>query len=636
MRAFTAVFLREIEEHRLVFVIGGFLALVACLVPILSLTNDSAQDVREATAMALALGFAVLLSLGLGLTGIASELSSGQEGFYFARPISALSLLSGKLAAALVLIAGGGLLAALPAARLFASPTPHLGAMSPSVVLARQSATTATVFAVAMGAILLVLGCAHFFSLALRARDGWLAVDLAWLATLAALGLWSHSQLESAFADSLWKWLLAPSLLLLIPAVLVSWWLQVERGRTDLTRSHRWMSAVLGCLVLAIGSSLAFAAHRASKPEPTDIWALETVGSGYGDWLYLKGATGPGFGDYRPSFFWNLEKDRFVRVHSTRSLTTTEDRSTAVWLQPSSPGARDSVLYSLDLTVDQPRPVMSPAIVRSSTRFLDLSPDGSRAALWDHRYLSVVDVASGVSVLNREINEGFLRDVSFRDLDTLQLLRRKQTGIQKQVLFIDEIDLDSSIVSSHSSSPLPHSSQLRWFAEGQKLITGSTLLDLSTGEVGVELAAGTSEEEKYYFHKFLSDGRIVEAASEVRTGVLRLYDRDGKMLRRFDLESTQDIVVGGQPSREELLVAIYARHDGPLTGSWTTYLLDLTDGARRSLVPLTPVSKPGDQPGASTTSLFTDDSGNLFKLEEDGSTTHLIHSKFRRTIRKRH
>lgn len=251
MRGFTAVFLREIEEHYLVFLIGGFLALVAILAPFLSNTSESARDVREVTAMAVALAYVLILSIGLGVTGIASELGSGQHSFFFSRPIGAGALLSAKLAAALVLVLGGGLLAAAPAANRLAESASE--GMRLYTEGGSRVGTAPFIVAATIGAILLILGCAHFLSLAFRARDAWLALDLMWLAILAALGFWAHSQLSAGFASSLWPWILLPSISLLTPAVIVAWLLQVVRGRTDLARGHRWMSAVLGSLALSIG-----------------------------------------------------------------------------------------------------------------------------------------------------------------------------------------------------------------------------------------------------------------------------------------------------------------------------------------------------------------------------------------------
>ncbi|MCH7664585.1 MAG: hypothetical protein IH936_01445 [Acidobacteria bacterium] len=288
MRAFRAVFLREIQEHRLVFLIGGFLALIPLLAPLLVPTSHSARDVREVTAMALSLAYALTLSIGLGMTGIASELGSDRHGFFFARPVGAGSLLGGKLAAAFVLVAGGSLLAVAPAATQLAEIASGWHGSTGT-----RGLGVAFVAASAMGAILLVLGCAHFLSLAVRARDAWLAVDLTWLATLAALGFWSYAQLEAIFASPLWIGIfLAPFIFLLMPAVVVAWLLQVARGRTDLSRSHRWMSTALGCMALAIGGWLAISAYRAARPEPTDLFALDRVQAGSGEWLFLKGMTG--------------------------------------------------------------------------------------------------------------------------------------------------------------------------------------------------------------------------------------------------------------------------------------------------------------------------------------------------------
>ncbi len=615
MRAFTAVFLREIEEHRLVFLIGGFLALLSLLAPLLSLTNDSARDVREATAMALALAYVLILSVSLGLTGMASELSSGRQGFFFSRPVSAGALLGGKLAAALVLVAGGSLLAAAPAVSRLAELASDSGVRF-STEARGLGATGATfIAAYAIGAILLVLGSAHFLSLAFRARNAWLAVDLAWLAIVAALGFWSHSQLKSAFASGLWLWILVPSIFLLMPAVLVAWLLQVARGRTDLARSHRWMSAALGGLALAIGCWLAITAYRGAHPEPTDVFAFDEVQAASGEWLYLKGMTGPSL-RYQPSFFWNTATGSYVRVNSARSVTFSEDRSRALWFGRSDPKTLDRDLYWIDLSVPDPLAAKSPATIPDRTKFLAPSPTGSHAAIWIDNQLWVITVTSGEPILTRNTEHGPLLGVAFRDGQTLQLLRHRKHGADQEVFVVDTIDLETDSTNSMVTEPLPRHSRFRWFPVGQRLISGSALVDLATGRVLVDLGWDTSG------YRFLPDGRIIVYDQFGENDTLRLCDRNGKSVRKFELGQAHYVWVGGQPSKDELLVAFNTKGDRA-RDSWTSRVLDLRDGSSRDLDSFYSISRPEDQPGSRSTTLFTDASHSLFELEEDGSFRQL-------------
>ncbi|MCP4205227.1 MAG: hypothetical protein GY769_25230 [bacterium] len=645
MRAFTAVFIREIGEHRLVFLIAGFLALISLLAPLLSTTNDSARDVREATAMALALSYALILAVVLGATGIASELAAGRQSFFFSRPIGAGTLLSAKLAAALVLVAGGGLLAATPATPRLAELASDWGGVGLGTGRGFGATEATLVAAFAIGALLLVLGSAHYLSLALRARDAWLAVDLAWLAILAALGFWSHSQLESAFASSLWKWILGLCLLLLIPAVLVSWLLQIARGRTDLARSHRWMSAVLGCLSLTIGSWLAISAYRASHPEPTDVWALDHVQSGIGQWLYLKGATSWSF-KYQPSFFWNTATSDFIRLNSAQSVTLTKDGSKALWLARSDPRAMTSDLYSMDLTAPEPLRVKSPVSIpvpRIGRRFLSVSPTGSLVAVCPHgQQLRVIDVGSGVQVLAQKLERGLLRGAVFRDSQTLQLLRQQMliaepdldghVGANEQVFLVDTIDIQTGNTRSTVTEPLAQHARSRWFPQGQTLISGPALVDLATGKVLVDFNSDTSDEWNTLDYRFLSDGRIIGYDQSGENATLRLYDRSGKSLRRFELGRTGYVWIGGQASRDELFITIHTgdrtkgrRHQS--RSSWASRVLDLKDGSIRDLGFFYSMSKPEDPPGARSTSLFSDANDSLYERERDGSYRQLTRGR---------
>ncbi|MCH7666615.1 MAG: hypothetical protein IH936_11885 [Acidobacteria bacterium] len=261
----------------------------------------------------------------------------------------------------------------------------------------------------------------------------------------------------------------------------------------------------------------------------------------------------------------------------------------------------------------------SPATIRVATKFLSVSPTGSRAALWGGNQLSVIDVASGVPILTRTIEKGPLLGVVFLDRQTVQLLRHQKHGANEKVFLVDTIDLETSETSAIITAPLPRSNWFHWFTENQRLTCGSTLLDLATGERIADLAPGIPRKESgRYSHKFLSDGRIIGYKPFGKSGSLFLYDRDGKSLRRFELGPAQYVSVGGQPSREELLVSMNTGGDRS-HGSWTTYALNLKDGSSRNLGPMLPISRPEEQPGSRSTSLFTDASRNLVELEEDGS-----------------
>lgn len=605
MRAFVAVFFREIEEHRFVFLVGAFLALVALAAPLLPLGTPR-TDVREATALVLAAAYALILAVGFGLTGIASEIASGRHSFFMSRPIGPRPLLAGKLAAFVVLATGGSLLAGAPSASFFSR-----------FETAWEYGVPA---AAAIVAMVLIIGVTHFLSLAFRARDAWLAVDMAWITAVVLIGYWSYDQLYTAFAGSLWKWLLSAGLLFLVPAVLLAWVFQVSRGRSDLVRSHRWMSAALGCLTLVISAWLASSCYRAAHPAPGDVWRLQAVRVASSDWLYLAGKSGAMFGR-DVSFFWNVSSDEYFRMDSARSVTFDDRLEKAAWIARSNPSQLDADLYWVDLSVAQPTPIKGPATIAFHESQLSLSPGGSRLAVWDASKLSVLDLVSGTPIFSRRLEPGVLK-LAFRDADTLQLLSHERRGARKKVFRLETIGLEASEATLIATEALPFTSKyFRWFEEGQRLISGSALLDLGSGKIIAELNSSPSPRESSR-HRFLSDGRIVEYGGDGESSWLQLYDRNGNKVRRFQLPPASYLRPGGQPNPDEVILTV-SRDGEPGTHSISSLILNLKDGSTRELGPFIAVSSADDPPGTPSVEFFLDAGHSLWKLSEDGSRSQV-------------
>ena len=249
MRAFAAVFAREIAERSFVFPVGlgaGLLGLLASAVK--GWSRPGAADVR---LMAAAIGGALItlvIAIGLGASVFAGETAERRISFFFSRPIPAGALWAGKLAAVLVLAISPAALAVVPA--LLAGGGIGRSNLAPDV----ETAHALALFLVATVAV--VLG-AHAVATVVRLRSPWVGLDALFAGVfVVALLLVGRSLREMGvlpaadlFSSALFRGLVA----LVFVALLIASFVQVAAGRTDSRRAHGAFSATLwGVLVVAL------------------------------------------------------------------------------------------------------------------------------------------------------------------------------------------------------------------------------------------------------------------------------------------------------------------------------------------------------------------------------------------------
>jgi len=621
MKTFLAVFEREVYERRLLGVVAlvlGLTAVAAPAVPGLRPGGVSPEDLRNGMALGFALLLTFLMALFLGVSVIGSDLAERRLGFYFARPLSGRVIWGGKIAAALALIFGAGLLVLVPAALLGGGFNPNglwiegLWNLSGAVVLA---------FAVA-GLLFLFLA-AHAASAIVRARSAWVLLDVVALGLVSLLIEWSLHRLafEGVLPTRIYwmrgvvtsetgvsAWVVLGFVLAGFLALLLAGALQVTRGRTDLRRGHRALSATLWGILLAAGLLGAGFTSWVLAAGPGDLRKVERFAAApKGTWMAFTGAAErrPG---YHPSFLYDMDSGRSVRARFgliyqfyngiEPLIRFSADGRRAVWLEYDGAPPATLVLYRMDLDRPGAEPVRSTISFKSPPGNLALSPDGRLLAVydWDSRdyggRLTVQETDSGRLLASvRHDSAGVRPRLVFLRPGLLRVYETSQYGrpgfpdeVKEAPLGIFELDFAAPHPRLEATGRMPAVHGLTSWSldpEGNRIFLrgreGLRLCDARTGAVLAQMGDVRS------FGYFLADGRL--AVLDRPRGApwsLRVLSADGRSeLRRFGFGNVRDVIVANQPSPGLLRVLVSS--SGSSNSPWDLRLLDLTSGISRSL-----------------------------------------------------
>jgi hypothetical protein len=610
MRAFLAVFGRELAERRLLLLIG-LLGLVPLALPFLpGMPPGASQDLRDSSALALALAVGGGLALLLGATVIAADLSAGRLGFYFSRPLAGRWIWSGKLAAALALSLAAAGLVFLPTVlidgiRLWRwlpidLPRPH------AQVSDGAADTTFGLLWFVLLWIALVLAAvvtAHAVAVIARSRSPLLGLDL--LALVAGAGLaWSAGErlLAAGAHDAFWLACTGFGCAALA-ALALAGAVQVSRGRTDLRRGHRMLSATLWALLLAAALGMEAYSRWVVAATPADLTAFrELVPATQGSWLLVSGPAAHRAG-YSPVFLVDLESRRFLSVPRTGllagSVSFSADGRHAAWL--TSAGRSDgppAEVISADLTAARVVPVQGRLAFTRPAGQLALSADGSRLAAIDSGRLLAAEVATGRLLASAPLDPAMpavplYQGILFTDSSHVRAYLSASAEKGHEAVRIVELDLatgklaETGRFDGSAFLPLDLSPDLRRLVvnrgPGEEV---HEVVDARTGEPVPDLPRGVQRAA----FSFLLDGAYAELEREpVRLGVMALAVRaaGGRELCRVGFPAPQHFRFGGQPDAGHLVYALSdSRRD------WTSFLLDFRTGASRllgqHLCPFTP------------------------------------------------
>ncbi|HEY9421096.1 MAG TPA: hypothetical protein VIW92_06760, partial [Thermoanaerobaculia bacterium] len=528
MRGFVAVFGREVSEWWKSLAIASLaLGVVAAVLPMgmAGSSGLSVSDVRSGTALLLAILLSLALALILGGSVISSDLSEKRLGFYFTRPLQGWALWTGKMSAAAVLAAGGGLLVLVPS--LLLGDGPGLSG-DLEVTTLRMGGLG---WAVLMGAALLyALLAAHVLSVILRSRSPWIGLDIAALGCVLALFGMARERLILAGLTGGSPVLVTDlGLFLLIgPILFAAGAVQVLEGRTDIRRAHRFLSGTLWGLLFALMLLFEVSSRWIVNASPEDlVAAYQVTAPGEGSWIAI---TGPAKRrpSYMPAFLYDVSSGRFERARfgvtshwgAPLPVGFSADGRRAVWLEfVDRPFRSPLVAWYQDLDRPGAEPVRTNILFEGAPHpdTLAVSPDGDRFTTLHKQRILVTEIETGrlLASVPQPHDIPFFR-LSFVGSDRVRLY--VSTSVREMNSVFSEIHVSEVDVPAATVTPTGHVPGIPGFRgwsvspAGDRAILRSRkelrLHYARTGELLAQLEGGGRR-----FASFLGDGRVAAVRS---------------------------------------------------------------------------------------------------------------------------
>jgi len=422
----------------------------------------------------------------------------------------------------------------------------------------------------------------------------WIVVDIVAVVLLVAASRWVISPFLQIFAAhvvlAVNAWLLVGGLI----GLLVAGAFQLTCGRVDAQRGHRAQSAALwSILAIAVVSAAGWGWWiRSASPGDLDLFNGISVGSG--EWIAV---TGPSAGrlDYFPGFIVNTADGRWISAHSgstvhEQGVEFSEDMSRAVWTTPYS--FKESKLMTVDLNDERLHPEWTGVVFNRYWQDLVVSPGGHRVAVIQAGAVVVFDIESG-DLLTAAQPEGDYSAyrIHFADEDKVEVL----TGMRIRVsddsthhrmrwrrhwldLTTRSLDRGEEINNAwrwwggRMHSPLRNVLEKRE-VEGQDRLV---LVDPQDSEVVADLG----EMPKQWSNvRVVTDGEIVVNRKNEERCFLQVFDSEGDLLKRIDIDMAGWAQIGGEVSPGTVAVGqiIWGAEEGQ-PAERSALFVDLSNG----------------------------------------------------------
>lgn len=431
----TAIFRREVTARRDLLVLAAAVLMIVLVMPLVPGTsNYSPGEVRSLASRALAMFLGWGVAIGLGLSVFGSDLSAGRLGFFFARPVTARAIWTGRILAALAIVLTCEFIVVLPALI-------EEGARIPQV----NSEGWLAVFRHFVLVPVLLFFLSHALSIMIRARSAWLLLDLLGLIAVA-VGSWLVIRPLHAMGAELAVMAVGLMLALSVVAALVAaGWAGLAAGRTDLRRTHGALSVVLWFLLGAAVTGLALFGGWLTAFGPAEMNDVEVLSvSPDGGWIEVWGGA-PRHLDVRRRVLMSSGGSGYLELPVSRNaysskLVYSADGKTAVAVNVDARSGDLGSLWWVDLSTEVPTTEETHLVVPHRT-VPAISPDGSRIALLEGGTLSVYDLASEQLVTAAHLPTTYQSaTVLFFERDRLRLLAQSR-GDEASTARIAEFDL---------------------------------------------------------------------------------------------------------------------------------------------------------------------------------------------------
>ena len=593
MKAYLALVAREIHERRALLAAAAVAALLPLLAPLLPSTGSNpAEDIREAVMWVVLGGLVPLFALLLGVSFIGRDLAEGRMGFYYAQPLSGPTIWFGKLTAVVLLIWSVELIIMLPTVLLAADPR-HFFAGPEVVDLLMPKWTAPLVFWIASVAVVLL---AHAIGVVWRARSAWLVVDLIAALMVAGVGWLALSPFLPMVATTVASTGLLVLLAAALAGLIAGGAVQVSKGRVDLRRCHRMLSATLWT-VLGVSSILVLgwsAWIRSATIE--DLRSLSRISVGTGDWVAVSGFSN-GRMDFRPQFLLNVTDGRSLAIGAAvawnwHELEISADGGRVVWAAPS--GIDEWPLMTAELGAHDPVPTFTGVTLGSDWGDFAVSPDGKRVAVMGESMVAVYRIDPPEQLMAANIDGEFHPvGLRFDDTDTVRVLASipwKASNVDERwrLVFLDVKARD--IVESPvfdtpwrwgSRSPdgsYPDNLALIERDDRKRLV----IMNPDSGEVAADLGLAPAWSGLW----IRPDGRIVMVRDRDGDHHIDVFTADGSLIHRIDLPEAEEIRRGGEVAPDRCLFGLVT-WEGEIphrTSRLETCLVDLTTGNSETIL----------------------------------------------------
>lgn len=593
MRTMVAVVQREIVDKRRLILASLILGALTLVLPLLRIGGGMRASYGQTRDIIAAfLGFVLLnaVAIGGGMTAVARDLSERRMSFYFARPVSGLSIWAGKMLGSLLLAVACALAVVIPATLMGG------GLFSIQKINSQYFSTTSPSVAFASSLLLAIIALilTHPLSIALRSRSKWLILDfVAWnVVGFGLLAIVTKVGMRNEILGHTVTYVFAGVFLF---ALLVGGAVQVVVGRTDLVRGHKAMSLTVWPAVATAVILLAGYVAWLESSTPRDLRIVNVEGvSADGSWLSIEGMRRFGM-DYPLQFALNANDGRFLKMNMPRwsyATLVAGDSSHAVWFERRALLGSKAQFVAMWASLREPQPRAVETISFDSQPGFAISPDGFRLATIDENWTLVVTDLAGRKTLaavhmphSGPVYYWRVRPV-FLDRDHVRVYTvsdaRSGTPAGPAAMSLGIAELDVTSRTYRKTGEVPRIGYFTIDRSADRLLafeTAGKTIDLLDARTGAAIAP--ISRTRGSGATFIPGRRVAMCEAENGVITVKVFGFDGNLLRSIPVRRGVTGSVAWSTGPEQLLVDTYSRPDS-LEMSHAVDLVDIDRGTVRS------------------------------------------------------
>jgi len=573
---------RELREKRMPLLVMLGLGMVPVLVPMLpKLRQIGTTDVRDAFVVALLVLLPVGIAIIFGSTVIGRDLQEKRLGFYFSRPISALSIWGGKMLGAFLLVVSSVILIALPST-FFGSGLLLFFRNRSDGIIGPLTGPVGYLLA-----LLALVAFSHAAGIILRSRSAWILLDVTLLIVVSYVMARVLDSFRNAGARELLSVAIKAVVIVALAAALIAGAVQVVRGRTDLREGHRVLSITLWSILGGMAVSMLIYAGWVFALDAGELTTGSVeMAAPRGNWVVLRGGTASRF-DYAPRFLVNLDDKRSIPLQTPKlSMTTTfsKDGEAAAWVKPIS-GDRSGTgrISWARLTAASPEVHDTNLTAPHGSRMV-FSPDQSRLAVIEHNQVSVVDLAGSRLLSSARLPRAHVVKAFFVSNDVVRLFLLDSYGARTSTASsIFELNVAEKTFKQTGDLGIAQGARIP-AATAERMIYTSQLpnrIEIRDSRTAGLVAPVPVTAENVLAVALLSDGTVAIGSLEGEMARLSIIDWNGNLLKSIAIGRARRVFIGAESSPGHLTVAT---SDTPLIDTYEGFKMHVIDLASGKIV----------------------------------------------------